>query len=78
MSLAESKIKLIQRIANLQDNSIVNKIEKLINEELGEEIYTLSDDEKTRIKEGKEEYKNGKTLSEKEANSEIDRWLNEE
>lgn len=78
MSLAESKTKLIQRIANLQDNSIVNKIEKLINEELGEEIYTLSDDEKTRIKEGKEEYKNGETLSEKEANSEIDRWLNEE
>ncbi len=75
MSTADLKIDLINRITNLKDDSIIEQIQRMLDFEFEEGIYKLSEEQTQRIMEAREEYASGKTLSEKEANSEIKKWL---
>lgn len=77
MSTTELKINLLNRIASLDDIHLIKQIQALLDFELGEEPYKLSDEQRHRIMEAKEEYLQGKTLSEKEANYAIEAWLKE-
>ena len=75
MSSTDLKIDLINRITNLKDDSIIEQIQRMLDFEVEEGIYKLSEKQTQRIMEAREEYSAGKILSEKEANSEIERWL---
>ncbi|NGM63598.1 hypothetical protein G5B30_16940 [Sphingobacterium sp. SGG-5] len=77
MSTAELKISVIHKITNLTDTRIVEQIQRLLDFELEEGIYSLSKEQIARITEAREEYAAGKVISEKQANSEIDKWLSE-
>lgn len=76
MSTADLKTDLINRIKNLEDDSIIEQIQRLLDFEFEEGIYELSEEQTQRIMEAREEYAAGKILSEKKANSEIEKWLN--
>ncbi|MEO6683246.1 MAG: hypothetical protein ABIN48_10550 [Ginsengibacter sp.] len=76
MSTADIKKDLINRINNLEDDSIIEQIQLLLDFEFEEGIYKLSEEQTQRIMEAREEYSEGKILSEKKANSEIEKWLN--
>ena len=76
MSTADLKIELINRITNLKDDSIIEQIQRMLDFEVEEGIYKLSEEQTQRIMEAREEYSAGKILSEKKANSEIEKWLN--
>jgi hypothetical protein len=45
--------------------------------ELEEKLFHLSSEQMDRIEKGRNEYLNSQTLTEEEANSEIDLWLKE-
>jgi len=45
--------------------------------ELEENVYELNQAQKDRIEEARSDYKNSQTLTEEQANNEIDEWLNE-
>ena len=77
MSTADLKINIINRITNLEDKGIVEQIKRLLNFELGDNTYLHSEEQKTRVKEAENEYTNGQTLSEQQANDEIEKWLKE-
>lgn len=79
MSTSEQQMKLdiINRISVLDDARIIKEIKKLLDFELDEKVYELNQSQKNRIEEARQEYKNAQTLTEKEANNEIDQWLNE-
>ena len=79
MSTSEQQMKLdiINRISVLDDARIIKEIKKLLDFELDEKVYELDQSQKNRIEEARHEYKNAQTLTEKEANNEIDQWLNE-
>ena len=76
MSKADLKTDIINRIKNLEDDSIIKQIQRLLDFEFEEGIYELSEEQTQRLMEAREEYSSGKILSEKEANSEIEKWLN--
>lgn len=79
MSTSELQIKLdlINRISTLDDTRIINEIKKLLDFELDKKVYELNQAQKNRIEEARNEYKNAQTLTEEDANNEIDQWLNE-
>jgi hypothetical protein len=77
MSTAELKLDLINKISEMKEVGIIKEIKKLIDFELNEDIFELNQLQIDRITEAKEEYSNGKILSEKQANSDIEKWLNE-
>ena len=73
MSTAELKLDLINKIKGLKETRIIEEIQKLLDFELDEGIYQLSDLQKERLTQAK----NDTILSEEEANNEIEKWLQE-
>lgn len=73
MSTAELKLDIINRITQLHESHIIEEIQKLLDFELDEGIYKLTDAQRKRLTDSK----NDKRLTEAEANSEIEKWLNE-
>ena len=75
MSTAELKINLINRITNLKDAYLVEEIQRWLDFELEEDVYKLSKEQAHRIMKAKKEYAEGKVISERQANLEIEQWL---
>lgn len=77
MNTAELKLDLINKISEMKEVGIIKEIKKLIDFELNEDVFELNQKQKDRIFEARGEYSNGNTLSEKQANADIGKWLNE-
>ena len=73
MTTLERKKILKERI-DVSDEATLEKIEKLLDEE----VFILSDKQIVQIKEAKAEYLKGNFLTEEEANKDIEKWLEEE
>lgn len=73
MTTLERKKILKERI-DFSDEATLEKIEKLLDEE----VFLLSDKQIVQIKEAKAEYLKGNFLTEEEANKDIEKWLEEE
>jgi len=73
----QMKLDLINRISILNDARIIKEIKELLDFELDEKVYKLNQSQKDRIEEARNEYKNAQTLTEEDANNEIDQWLKE-
>ena len=73
MTTLERKKILKERI-DFSDEATLEKIEKLLDEE----VFILSDKQIIQIKEAKAEYLKGNFLAEEEANKDIEKWLEEE
>ena len=57
------------------DVSILKAIKTLVNSKAKEEVNKLSDFQKERIVEGREQVLKGETISHEELQREIDQWL---
>lgn len=73
MSTAELKLDIINRIANLKELYIIEEIKKLLDFELDDSVYQISDAQRKRLTEAKTD----KVLTESQANKEIEEWLND-
>ena len=73
MTTLERKKILKERI-DFSDEATLEKIEKLLDEE----VFILSDKQIIQIKEAQAEYLKGNFLTEEEANKDIEKWLEEE
>ncbi|MFC0343781.1 hypothetical protein [Epilithonimonas hispanica] len=73
MTTLERKKILKERI-DFSDEATLEKIEKLLDEE----VFILSDKQIIQIKEAKAEYLKGNFLTEEEANKDIEKWIEEE
>lgn len=73
MSTAELKLDLINKITRLKETRIIEEIQKLIDFELDEGVFEVSAMQKERLIQGK----NDTVLSEEEANTDIEKWLQE-
>lgn len=74
MSTAELKIDLINKIKDINESHLIEEILNIIDFELEKGVYKLSDTQIKRIREAKID----NVLSEKQANSEIEKWLKEQ
>ena len=75
MPTSNLKINLINRITQLKESYVIDEINRILDFELDEGSFKLNSTQKARILEGREEYKAGKVLTEKEANKQIQEWL---
>ena len=73
MSTAEIKLDLINKITRLKETRIVEEIQKILDFELDEGDFEVSDLQNERLTEAQ----NDTVLSEQEANNEIEKWLQE-
>ncbi|HAD79922.1 hypothetical protein ACTS9T_08395 [Empedobacter falsenii] len=77
MNTEELKKLTIEKMSKLNDINIIEQINNLLDFESESGIYTLTDKQIVRVEEAKDEYKNSSIISEKVANQEIEKWLNE-
>ena len=73
MSTAELKLDLINKITRLKETRIIEEIQKLLDFELDEGVFEVSAMQKERLIQGR----NDTVLSEEEANTDIEKWLQE-
>ena len=73
----ELKLELISKISELKEFRIIKELKKLLDFELDEEIFELSQKQKNRITKARNEYSNGETFTNEEVENEIEQWLNE-
>ncbi|KFF18871.1 hypothetical protein [Chryseobacterium sp. JM1] len=77
MNTSDLKADLINRISQLKEKTMMEEIQKLLDFELNENEYILTESQKYRIAEGQAEYKNSAYLTEYKANQDIEEWLGE-
>ena len=71
MNIAELKIDIINKIIRLKEARIVEEIQKILDFELDQGVFQLSDAQNKRIIEAaQDDY-----LTDEQANKDIDEWL---
>lgn len=76
MGVNDLKHKLILKINQTNDDSLLEEMYRLIAVDESElEILELTPEQRKAIEIGQKQYKEGKYLSQKQADKEIDEWL---
>ena len=73
MSTAEIKLDLINKISKLKETRIIEEIQKLLDFELDSGFFQVSDAQKVRLITAQ----NDSIITNEEANTEIEKWLQE-
>ena len=69
------KEKLISKIKETNDPSILEEVSHLYELQEPDTVYQVTEKQKKAIEEAKEQIKNKETLTDKEADKDIDEWL---
>ncbi|NLN94690.1 MAG: hypothetical protein GX128_00740 [Bacteroidales bacterium] len=75
MSTIELRHIIIERISQIDDVSFLKAIKTIVESKANEDFYKLSDFQKKRIKESREQVKLGQTISNDALQKEIKEWL---
>jgi hypothetical protein len=76
MSTVELRRKLIEKIQKTENEVLLEEVYRLLELETEDiELYKLTDEQRKAISEGRLQIKNGKFLTDDQANNEIDEWL---
>lgn len=73
---AELKQRIIDRLQDIEDKSLLNEVLRIIEVESDtEKVYQLTEAEERAVNEGIADYKAGRVYSDEEANQKIREWL---
>ena len=76
MSTIELRKRLIDKIQKTDNESLLEEAYRLLELETENiDVYKLTDDQRKAVNEGKQQIKDGKFLTDEQANKEIDGWL---
>ena len=76
MSTVELRKKLIEKIKKTENGELLEEAYRLLELETEDiEIYKLTEEQRDAISEGRLQIKTGKSLTDDQANNEIDEWL---
>jgi hypothetical protein len=77
MSQAETKDRLIARIRELNNQHLLEELNRLLDIEQEElpETLSLTEEQRQSIQKGRQDIQEGNYLTEQQANKEIDEWL---
>ena len=76
MSTVELRKKLIEKIKKTENGELLEEAYRLLELETEDiEIYKLTEEQRDAISEGRLQIKSGKSLTDDQANNEIDEWL---
>ena len=71
------KDKLIDKIRQIEDPEVFNEIRRLLEIEFDDKQYQTTKEQKEAIRQARDQIERGETLSEEQADKQIDEWLNE-
>lgn len=71
MNTAELKIDIINKITKLKETRIIEEIQKILDFELDQDVFQLSEAQNNRIIEAAQDV----FLTDEQANKDIDEWL---
>ena len=77
MGTTDLKSDLIHKISSLKEMHIIEELAMLLDFEMEEKVFELTELQNSRILQGRNEYQTSKILSSKVADAEIDQWLEE-
>lgn len=76
MTVADLKHKIINKINQTSDNSLLEELYRLLTIDESEfEILELTAEQKRQIDIGKKQFRNGQFLTQEQADKDIDEWL---
>ena len=76
MSTVELKRNLIEKIKKIDNEDLLNDVNRLIDlETSNNDIYVLNEEEEQAIAEAENQIKNGRFLTDEEAKKDIGEWL---
>ena len=75
MSTVELRHIIIEKLSQIEDASFLRAIKTIVETKANEDVYKLSDFQKKRIKESREQVKLGQTISNNALQKEINEWL---
>jgi hypothetical protein len=76
MTTTDLKEKLIERIRRTEDLQLLEEISRLLELQEPDRIYHVNDQQRKNMSEGKEQIRNNQSISNEDANKDIDEWLN--
>jgi predicted transcriptional regulator len=76
MTSIELKNVLIEQIAQINDIQFLEAIKLMIDSQTTSAVIELSDFQKQRINESREQIKNGEFIDHEDLNKKVERWLN--
>ena len=77
MKISDLKEELINKLNGVEDIHIIKEMKMLLEFELEEKVFELSESQRIRIQKAKSEYLNSEILDSKVADRDIEKWLNE-
>lgn len=77
MKISDLKEELINKLNGVEDIHIIKEMKMLLEFELEEKVFELSESQRIRIQKAKSEYLNSEILDSKVADGDIEKWLNE-
>ncbi len=75
MSTLELRNSIIEQLSTIEDVSFLNALKTIIASKVSDSVYELSDFQKKRIELGRQQLKDGQTISHEDLQKEIDQWL---
>ncbi len=76
MTTKDLRDKVIDKVNKLEDESLLNDLIRLIDDNADDEIYRLSDNHKKAINTAIDQIEKGDYLTNEQSNKQIDKWLN--
>jgi hypothetical protein len=76
MSTLQLRHVINEYLSQIEDVSFLKAIKTIIEAKATNNLYNLSDDQKLRVEQSREQYKKGQTISQEELNKDVDQWLN--
>lgn len=76
MDKIKNREELIKKINTIDDQYLIDEIYRLLQINFDDSIYQLNEEQQNYINEARKEIKNGKAVSSKHVDGEIDEWLN--
>jgi hypothetical protein len=76
MSTIELRHHIIEQLSHIDDDTFLAAIMTIVESKVNEGVYTLSEFQKKRIESGREQLRNGHSISNDVLQKEIEQWLN--
>jgi hypothetical protein len=76
MTLSNLKAEIIQKVNSSENFELLSEVIRLMDiHSFDEEVYELSEEQQSALKEARAEYNSGNFLTDDEANNEVNSWL---
>lgn len=76
MSTLELRHLITEYLSHIDDVSFLKAIKTILESKVSESVYHLTDDQKKRIDQAREQIRKRKTIPDKDVQREVEVWLN--